>query len=142
MQADLLYLAPAKREDQKIQRGRARIAPEIYHPLRVKPSRGLNNRGEPIPGDYIATDRPLSIACTSEVVKDVSRPDLLDPLNRLKRKMRAKTTKIKFRLLEDWEVTESIRRNVWYYGDKWSEEMFKQPATVHYPGEMEPAVSG
>ena len=139
LRCDLLHTAPAKREDQKSRDGFGRtVTPMIAHPIRVQPSRGFNGRGELFPPDYIVTERPLARSYTEVIQKKVSRPDPANPLDKRLRKMVAKSTKIKFRLLEDWEITGEVRRSAWRK-DLVPMMFDDTSADVYLPGEPVPA---
>jgi hypothetical protein len=129
-QTDLGWFGPDQRRERWIQKGRTLIQPQrVQHIIRCFPSkdRGLTSRGDPIPADYIITPRPLGKSYTEEVKKMVSRSlhDGTNPGMFGKRVMREKVNKVKFRLVPPDEVTESMVRYAFDYGDDWDPELFK-----------------
>ena len=135
-QLDLGHWAPDQRPERWTYKGRVLVQPQrTKHSLRLFPSRGYNGRGEPFPPDYFVTDRPIGKSYTEEVNKMVSRSENIGLQGQYgKRSMRLKTSKIKARLLDADEVTESVRRAA--YDLEWTDDLFENAvADVHLPAE-------
>ena len=113
MQVDMTYLSPRNREAEKMnlsitERMKMGYEEKMYpHPFRFKAADGLKNR----PGDILVTEKPIAWYFTEAREKMVSRPKIDPrgfPMTRV-REDKPKMTKIKFRLLEENEVSESVK---------------------------------
>jgi hypothetical protein len=146
-QSDMGFFGPDQRRERWLQKGRTLIQPQrVQHIVRCFPSsaKGLTSRGDPIPADYIITPKPLGRSYTEEVKKMVSRSlhDGTNPGMFGKRTMREKVNKVKFRLVPPDEVTESMVRYAFDYGDDWDPQLFKDSVTdVNIFPKTEPVLS-
>lgn len=101
------YWAPANegRGEQHIYEGRDIIKPDVVHPLRLNgydPQR-IGRDGYPLPGDFIATDKPLG----SRYLEDRGEGPL-------------------FAEVPAPEVDRVVMRSA-FYRPRWSEQMFDNP---------------
>ena len=121
------YWAPDQRRERWPRKGRLSQQPmRVLHTLRLKasdPDR-LDRNGNPRPGDYLVSDKPIGRAYTEETIKNVSRPeiDLKTGVVYKTRVMRTKICRQKFRLLEDFEVDRSVIETA--YDMDWREDLY------------------
>ncbi len=107
MTVDVAYMAPVHRQDQKFDVPLGGEIPLMQHNLRFKPADVFKER----PADIMCTEKKIHRSFVEEYEKQVSRPKEKGGYPAFKeREMRPKMTKIKFRLMDPSEVTESIKK--------------------------------